>query len=580
LNRGFCFACVNPVTSDPTYQANIANAGYMTAWTKAGVNVASLSQVLGGIQYAGVDGQSRDGYNTDWSNIAPRIGFAFALNPRTVIRGGWGYMFGGGLEGGTTICYTQPTSYITSLDGNAVPNAPGYGVNYNGNSFASGTPYAGAIVPQTTSLGLLTGLGTGWAIDFPDRKIPRTMIMSLGFQRELPKSIVLDARYSGNFSSRLRVYYTVNNFATLAQVQQHIATDIYIQQHPRTTEVDNWSAQVPNPYQNVPAFANTGCGSSTTIPGIDLLAPLGQYCSGGIYQYNDPLGKTWYNALEVKLTKRASRGLTFNVSYTYSKTMQATSFDGVGPANGYGDNSYSSGEFPWQFPSPTHEASDFDRTHLLAVTAVWDLPFGKGNYLLASPSPVLGHIVNNWSLSGIFVYNSGNPIQLASTSGFNYVGNHSLKPDGGPSHTQWLWNNDGFPEGCSAGTTGCPAQGIATAWVADTQVGPDYQYSSPWGIGYLKDFYTGVRNPSIPNLDLVLAKKIPVTESKLFELRWEAFNVLNGRLYNGPDTNPGDTPSCSPTVTGAPECIGFGNINTTVQQNFPRRMQVALKFIF
>jgi len=64
----------------------------------------------------------------------------------------------------------------------------------------------------------------------------------------------------------------------------------------------------------VPAFANTGCGYEQTVPAIYLLAPLSQYCSGGEYQWNLPVGKTWYNALEVKLTKRAGNGLTFNVS--------------------------------------------------------------------------------------------------------------------------------------------------------------------------------------------------------------------------------------------------------------------------
>ncbi|MGB6482338.1 MAG: TonB-dependent receptor [Candidatus Acidiferrales bacterium] len=570
LNRGICFTCVNPITNDPTYQANVANAANVAAWQAAGIDPASLTTVLGGIQYAGVDGQSRDGYNTDWSDIGPRIGFAYSLNPKTVVRGGWGIIYGGGLEGGTTIGYTQSTNYVTSLDGGRVPNAPGFGVDYDGNSFASGTPYAGVIAPQTTSLGLLTGVGSGQAIDFPGRKIPRTMITSLGIQRELPDAMVLDVRYSGNFASRLRVFNTVNNIATLAQVQQHIADDV-------AGTFDNWSALVPNPYYNVPAFANTGCGVSPTIEGIILLSPLSQYCNGPIYEYNDPIGKTWYNALEAKLTKRASRGLEFNFSYTYSKQMQATSFDGVGPSNGYGN-----GEFPWEFPTPTHEASDYDRTHMFATTAVWDLPVGKGptSYLLTNPPNWLGHIVNSWSLSGIFAYSTGTPIMLPSTSGFNYIGNRSLKPAGGSSYSQWLWNNNGFPLGCSAGTPGCPAGGIAPAWVEDTQVGPNYQDYSPWGIGTLDDFYTGVRNPSIANLDLTLAKKIPITESKQFELRWEAFNVFNTRLYGGPDTYPGDTPTCSPLANGAEECTGFGTINTTDQLNFPRRMQVALKFLF
>ncbi|SPF46093.1 conserved exported hypothetical protein [Candidatus Sulfotelmatobacter kueseliae] len=566
LNRGVCFTCVNPVSSDPTYQANVASTANQAAWTAAGVNPASLTSVLGGIQYAGINGQSRDGYNTDWSNIAPRVGFAFSLNPKTVIRGGWGYMFGGGLEGGTTYGYTASTGYISSVDFGALPNAPGYGADYNGYSFASGTPYSGVIHPQTTTLGMLTNIGSGWAMDFPGRKIPKTMIMSVGIQRELPQSIVVDARYSGNFASRLRVYNTVNNFATLEEVQQHIAADA-------AGQTDNWVTQVPNPYYNVPAFANTGCGYEQTVPAIYLLAPLSQYCSGGEYQWNLPVGKTWYNALEVKLTKRAGNGLTFNVAYTYSKTMQATSYNGVGPANGYGDNPYSAGEWPWQFPNPTHEVSDYDRTHMLATTATWELPFGKGKPLLASPPAGLGYVVNNWSLSGIFAYSSGNPVRLPSTSGWNYVSSHSLKPEGGPSYTQWVWNNDGFPLGCSTGTPGCPAQGIPTAWVYDSAV-------SPWGIGYLRDFYSGVRNPSIPNLDLTLAKNFPITESKRLELRWDVFNVFNNRLYNGPDTTPSDVPTCSPTPNGAPECTGYGNIDTTQQLNFPRRMQVALKFLF
>jgi hypothetical protein len=359
-----------------------------------------------------------------------------------------------------------------------------------------------------------------------------------------------------------------HNWATLAQVNQQIASDI-------ATGTDSWQALVPNPYYGVPAFANTACGVSPTIEAIYLLSPLSQYCNP-IYEYNEPIGKTRYNALEVKLSKRATKALEFNFSYTYSKTTQATSFNGIGPSNGY-----SNGEFPWQFPSPTHDASDFDRTHMFAWTSVWALPIGTGsNFLLTNPPRWLDYFVNEWSLSSVFGYSTGTPVQLPSTSGYNFVGNRSLKPRGASSHTQWLWNNGGFPTGCSALTPSCPSGGIAPAWVQDTQVGPGYQDYSPWGIGYLKDFYTQVRNPSIPDLDLTMAKTFPIVREKQLEFRWDAFNVLNTRLYGGPDTNPGDLPSCSPTVTGAQECTGFGSINTTQQLNFPRIMQAGLKLRF
>jgi hypothetical protein len=95
---------------------------------------------------------------------------------------------------------------------------------------------------------------------------------------------------------------------------------------------------------------------------------------------------------------------------------------------------------------------DVDRAYLFALTTVWDLPVGKGSnsYLLTNPPAWLGYLVNKWSLSGIFAYGTGTPIQLPSTSGFNYIGKRSLKPGGGSTDTQWIWNNGGFPEGCSA----------------------------------------------------------------------------------------------------------------------------------
>jgi outer membrane receptor protein involved in Fe transport len=103
LNTGLCLTCVNPITTNSTYQANVGSGANQAAWTAAGINPASLNQVLGGIQFAGANGQSRDAYNTDWSNWGPRIGFAFAINPKTVVRGGYGVMYSFGLEGGSAL---------------------------------------------------------------------------------------------------------------------------------------------------------------------------------------------------------------------------------------------------------------------------------------------------------------------------------------------------------------------------------------------------------------------------------------------------------------------------------------------
>jgi hypothetical protein len=130
LPRGFCATCINPITTDGVYQANIANAGNLAAWQAAGVNTSALSQVLGTIAPAGQNGHAKSAYDTDWSNIAPRVGFAYAINPKTVVRGGWGLMYGGGLEGGSPIGYQQTTNYLASTDGSVNPNQGGVRISF------------------------------------------------------------------------------------------------------------------------------------------------------------------------------------------------------------------------------------------------------------------------------------------------------------------------------------------------------------------------------------------------------------------------------------------------------------------
>src|SRR5580658_1987321 len=193
LPRGFCETCVNPITADGVYQSNVANAANVAAWKAAGVTVPN--QVLGTILPASIDGQPRNAYNTDWGNIAPRVGFAFAVNPKTVVRGGWGLFYGGGLEGGSPIGYQQQTNYLASTDGGADPTlgqaAPGAASNSGygiGTPFPASAEYPLGLQPPVGAEGLpLAGVGSGnLQVDSPLRKIPRTQAMTLGFERELP----------------------------------------------------------------------------------------------------------------------------------------------------------------------------------------------------------------------------------------------------------------------------------------------------------------------------------------------------------------------------------------------------------
>jgi hypothetical protein len=355
-------------------------------------------------------------------------------------------------------------------------------------------------------------------------------IVSMGFQRELPGGMVLDARYAGNFSSRLRTFLWINGTATIQENQAAVANS------------QIWAQQVPNPYYGVAGMSGPGqCGTSTTVQAIALLLPLSQYCSPGsrglVGQYNSPQGRNWYDGLEVKLTRRvygaSGRGLSLQLAYTYSKTM-----NGDGYLNGW----------PYQDPFQIHQIGDNDRTHVLSVTSVWDLPVGKGGLLFSSPSRPVGYFINNWTLSGVFNAQSGTPVSV--NTGYYYTcPGVSYRPQGGTSVGQGRWFS-----------------GDASCWQGIPQ----------WGLANLMSKTDAVRNPTIPNLDLSLQKSTPIRENINFLLRLDAFNSLNSVLFGGPNTNPGAGPaSYSPTSGWS----GFGTVGAQ-QQNFPRVLQVSGKVTF
>jgi hypothetical protein len=518
LNRGLCLTCVSPLTNSSTYQANVANGANGAAWAAAGINPSSLSTVYGGVEYAGANGQSRDAYNTDWSNVGPRFGFAYVVDPKTVVRGGWGYMYSYGLEGGSSIGFDQTTNYTSSLDGGNTPT----------NYFQTGSPFSsGLLAPVGNSQGMLADVGNGSIqADFPDRKVPKEEIFSLGVQRELPWKMVLDARYAANYSSRLRANLWLNGTATLAQQQAAVANPSI------------WDQQVPNPYYGVSGMSGPGqCGTSTTIQAIALDLPFSQYCSPGGYglvgQYNAPVGHNWYNGLEVKLNRNAGRGLTYSLAYTYSKTI-----NGDGYQNGW----------PYQDPHEEHWIAGTDRTHVLSLTSVWDLPVGKGAQFFSTPPALVGYLINNWTLSGVFSAQSGNPVGL-DTGYYNTCPSQSFRPAKGTSVGQGHW------------------------FAADPSC---WQGIPQWGLSNLAGYTTQVRTPTVPNADLSLQKTTQIRDNLNFQLRLDAFNAFNSVLFGGPNTNPGAGPATFNSATG---WSGFGTVGWQ-QQNNPRILQLSGKISF
>jgi hypothetical protein len=491
LNSGLCTACANPIAGQINYtSANAALAPY---------NLSLPNPIAGGLLFAGQNGQPRSPYNTDWSNIGPRFGFAYALNPKTVIRGGWGLFYSVGGQLGAANGFNVNTNYVPSSNGGVTPL----------NSFASGTPFPnGAQAPQGSSQGLLTALGTSLSLDLPQRRIPRSQELSFGFQRQLPSSFVLDVHYAGNFTNRLPGSVALNGTLTLAQLQQAIANPNLLTQ------------QVPNPYYGLPGIPPTSTlGSNKTVSREVLLLPLSQF-GGRVTNTDDPIGKASYNALEVKLSRRffgKSRGLNLQLAYTYSKTMQSLGFENT---------------YPYQDTSLLHEIAPTDRAQVLAWTGVWNLPIGNGSRFVApNAKGILGAAVNDWTVSWVFSAQSGFPVAL--NTGYYYTCAQSFTPVGGPTHAQWINNGNGNPSSC---------------WTPVPQ----------FGLQTLPQQISTLRQPSIANLDMSLQKSFRLAESLHLQFRAEAFNLANTPLFPAPDTNPSDKIQIS---NGNP--TGFGTVAPT-----------------
>ncbi|GGH06171.1 TonB-dependent receptor [Silvibacterium dinghuense] len=512
INRGFCTTCVNSVSSNSTYQSNLAADA--SALSAANINTTSLESVNGGILFAGANGQQARAYNTQWNNFAPRFGFAWQLDPLTVIRGGYGMMWAFGLENGTYTGFDETTSYDASNNGGLTSS--GY--------FAAGTPFpSGAQAPAGASGGDQTDIGNTISMDFPQRRIPYSHMASLGFQRALPDQMTLDVRYAGDYASNVRVS-TVLNAVNASQLKTAIANPNYFDQ------------RVVNPYYGVLPSTST-IGSASTIEALTLMQPYSEF--GEVAWDAAPLGRNNYSALEVKLDKRMGgpEQLAFQLAYTWSKTMTASSFT----------NSY-----PYQDTTLRYQIGPDDRTNTFAFTSQLHLPFGQGQRLFSGVNNLVNELIGGWQLSSILTAQGGFPVSLDNS--YYYECNHSFRPEGGTSLKSYLYNS--YSSGASLGC---------------------YDSIPTYALKTLNSRTAEVRAPTAPNLDATLQKSFTIKEGYKLTFRADAFNLTNSVLFPAPDDNPSDGAPKADAATGG--YTGYGTVSLT-QQNNPRILQFALKLGF
>lgn len=317
---------------------------------------------------------SRRPFKTDFSNIGPRIGFAYQLGPKTVLRGGWG-IFYQTLGNGGCGC-RQGFANTNLLLGDGINPV----INWDG-----GIPVGPGFRPPPL---LDPGLSNFQNIDFFSPsfgKAPRIHNWSLNLQHEI-KGFLLDLAYVGNRGNGLNSTLNINQLAVSELSRGSLLTQ----------RVDSAAAQAAGirlPYAGYPGARNVS----------QSLRPFPQY--NDVFARNAGVGQTWYDSLQFKVERRFGNFQLLS-SYTWSKSLANAHFRQI---------------FSQQFNIGAQDAyniremksySPFDQPHVLNVVWTYDLPFGKGKKFLGSSPLIVNRLVSGWLISGAQRYLSGNLIQL------------------------------------------------------------------------------------------------------------------------------------------------------------------------
>lgn len=497
-------------------------------------------QVSGGLHYPSAKSSL---WNPQKAIVMPRIGFAWAITPKTVLRGGVGlfydslstYWQSGGNTGSATTLPQYGFSQQTNISG-----TPDNGLTFTG-KLSDPFP-TGLQKPSGSANGLLSNIGSDtWFIN-PAPKVPYNERWSIGVQRQIG-GWVTSVNYVGARGVHLPVTRDYNTVPQ--QYLSKVANGFDL-----TTFTLLYNTKVNNPYKGtLQSYApGANINKSSTVSVSTLLQPYPVF--GRIYTYTTD-GYSLYNSLQAQSTKRMTRDLSTTLAFTWSKSMDATQFLNRGDAE------------PW------YGISQQDRPLRFSASAMYQLPFGKKKAFLSDGNGILAKVVGNWQVQGMYQIQSGRPIDFSAS---NYLFT-------GTDVSDIAWGRSGFRQDIKAGgktvaaghwfdtsefattttTPKCPAGTNCTDQnnpyiVTNVIPNKDYQLRTfPYRFG-------NIRADHMNQFDMGLQRKFTLREGVEMQIRGEAINVLNHAVYSGPT-------SMDPTNKS------FGQVTT--QANSPRVIQWA-----
>ena len=284
------------------------------------------------------------------------------------------------------------------------------------------------------------------------------------------------------------------------------------------------SQNVPNPFFGLMPTTAGSAFQGQNIGRERLLRPYPQFDA-----VNTPSneGESWYHALQVNVQRRFAGGYTVASSYTFSRFTEAIEF--LNPAD----------------PEPWKGISAVDVPHRFTLNGILELPFGKGRRWGGDTNAAVSTLISGWQFSGIFTHQTGFPLAWGN---FIFTGNLDDIALPASERTVARWFNT------DAGFNKVSAQQLAS------------------NVRTFPLRLENVRSHSVNNVDLSLIKNTSIA-GRTLELRFDALNALNHPLL----------PRGNGTTTGVittPTSANFGATVSSTQENYARRVQVSVKFLF
>ena len=462
-----------------------------------------LANLKGALTFAGVNGYSAHPFATDYRDIQPRIGVAYKLSDRLVLRGGYGLFFTNFQDNAMlqNIGFNATTPLVTAS--NPVTPIP----NLLSNPFPSGITQ-----PTGSSLGGLTALSTGFSFWNPNYEMPRAHEFSFGFQFRVAQNGVLDVSYVGN---------RVHDYAGNTQINVPGAS--FVEPCNEITGGIAAKCQVNGPF---PLSGVTAAGSKSTIQNAfsyDNNRPFLQFQD--IQEQGVNLGKDSYNGLQISYTFRLSHGLSFNTSYVWSKQIE---------------------QWGWMDQYnlvPQRSPYYLEHPHVFKVSGSYDLPFGKSRTFNFGGNRVADFFLGGWVLAPSVNIQTGEPASLP----VNAVQLH-------PANAKNINWSSSSVRGWSNCVLNEDANGNVTPMPYSVQAGCGNNYSTyDWMVYTLPPGPAGTIQAESSNsstlfmkpqvyVDLSLGKTVSVWEKLKLDFRATATNVLNhyNWLTTKFNTNPFD----------------------------------------